>query len=124
MYPASANTRRMRPSRILLACTVTLLVISAMLGTAGRSSGADTTWTIMVYMANDPTSALPSEDNINAMEAAQHSPGTSIIVLLDEPGDGNSRILDVQHDSNPDQTAIISATVDDHNEVIGPSGEA
>src|SRR4030065_734136 len=85
MYPASANTHRMRPPRILLACIVVLLVTSAMLGTAGRSSGADTSWTVMVYMANDSTSPLPSGDNINAMEAAQQAPGTSILVLLDEP---------------------------------------
>ncbi len=74
-------------------------------------------------MANDSTGPLPSEDNINSMEAAQRAQGTNIILLLDEPGDGNSRILDVRYDQNPDQTPIVSVEVEDNGEVIGPSDE-
>ena len=98
-------------------------MISTMIGSSGRSSGVDASWTIMVYMANDSTSPLPSQDNINAMEAAQRASGTRILVMLDEPGDGNSRLLDIQHDTNLDQSQIISDTVDDNGEVIGSSGE-
>lgn len=113
----------MQPPRILLAQLITILFVCSAFGASGISSAAEPSWTIMVYMANDSTNPLPSTDNINAMEAAPQTAGTNIIILLDEQDDGNSRILKVQHDSNLDQTPIVSIEVDDNDEVIGASNE-
>lgn len=79
---------------------------------------ADTTWTVMVYMADDTNSPLPWQDNINSMEAATQAPGTSVLALVDPPGIGNSQILKIAHDPNPQSAIIVSPTVDDGGAVI------
>jgi len=90
-------------------------------GTTG-STHADTTWTIMVYMADDTRSPLPWEDNINAMEAATQAPGTSILALVDPPDTGNSQILKIVQDPDPQSSTIVSPAIDDGQAVI-PLGD-
>ena len=72
----------------------------------------------MVYMADDTTSPLPWEDNINAMEAATQAPGTSILALVDPPGTGNSQILKIVQDPDPQSDTIVSPAIDDGHAVI------
>jgi hypothetical protein len=72
----------------------------------------------MVYMADDTSSPLPWEDNINSMEAATQAPGTSILALVDLPGIGNSQILKITHDPNPQTATIVSPAIDDGGAVI------
>ncbi len=91
-------------------------------GTTG-SAHADTTWTIMVYMADDTRSPLPWEDNINAMEAATQAPGTSILALVDPPDTGNSQILKIVQDPDPQSGTIVSPAIDDGHAVIPLGGE-
>ncbi len=69
-------------------------------------------------MADDTSSPLPWADNINSMEAASQAPGTSILALLDPPGIGNSQILKITHDTNPQSTTIVSPSIDDGGAVI------
>lgn len=69
-------------------------------------------------MADDTSSPLPWEDNINSMEAATQAPGTSILALVDLPGTGNSQILKIAHDPNPQGMTIVSPAVDDGGAVI------
>jgi hypothetical protein len=109
---------------------VSAAVISLVLTPSSRVTGAEAqaaglTWTIMVYMADDVnnTTPLPWEDNINEMEAATQALGTSVIALVDPPGDNNSELLRVQHDPNGLNNVMISTPIDDHGEVIPASGE-
>jgi hypothetical protein len=107
--------RRTIVSFVLLSATVGLFPIA---GGSADSFRADTTWTIMVYMADDTSSPLPWEDNINSMEAATQAPGTNILALVDHPGIGNSQILKITHDPNPQSATIVSPTIDDGEAVI------
>jgi hypothetical protein len=77
----------------------------------------------MVYMADDTSYPLPWEDNINSMEAATQAPGTSILALVDLPGTGNSQILKITHDPNPQDATIVSPAVDDGGAVIPVDNE-
>ena len=79
------------------------------------------TWTIMVYMANDVSNPLPWEDNINSMESASQA-FTSIVALLDNPGDGDSALLKVLPDNNVSTDPIVSYEIDDGGTVI-PAGD-
>jgi hypothetical protein len=87
-------------------------------GGSGDSFRADTTWTVMVYMADDTSYPLPWEDNVNSMEAATQTPGTSILALVDPPGIGNSQILKITHDPNPQNATIVSLAINDSGAVI------
>ena len=107
--------RRATTSFILL--TMLCGLNPSVIDSAG-SAHADTTWTIMVYMADDTTSPLPWEDNINAMEAATQAPGTSILALVDPPGTGNSQILKIVQDPDPQSDTIVSPAIDDGHAVI------
>lgn len=69
-------------------------------------------------MADDTISPLPWEDNINSMEAATQAPGTSIIALVDPPGIGNSQILKITHDPDPQSATIVSPVIEDGGAVI------
>jgi hypothetical protein len=77
----------------------------------------------MVYMANDVSSPLPWEDNINSMESAPQA-YTSIVALLDNPGDGDSTLLKVVPDENSSADTIVSYEVDDGGAVIPVGDEA
>lgn len=123
MYPPIANTRQMPLNRSLTASVLLAVLLSAAFIGPGQVSASGTSWTIMIYMANDSSTPLPSVDNINAMEAAPQAPGTAILVLRDEPGSGNSQILEIVHDTAADQSGIVSQPVDDSGQVIGPTGE-
>jgi len=112
--------RRTIVSFVLFSITVGLFPIT---GGSADSFRADTTWTIMVYMADDTSSPLPWEDNINSMEAATQAPGTSILALVDLPGIGNSQILKITHDPNPNDATIVSPAVDDGGAVIPVDNE-
>ena len=107
--------RRTIASFVLISITVGLFPIA---GGSADSFRADTTWTVMVYMADDTSSPLPWEDNINSMEAASQAPGTSILALVDLPGIGNSQILKIAPDPNPQSSTIVSPTIDDGGAVI------
>ena len=93
-----------------------------MVGTV-ESAHTDTTWTIMVYMAVDTISPLPWEDNINAMEVATQAPGTSILALVDPPDTGNSQILKIVQDPDPQSSTIVSPAIDDGQAVIPVNNE-
>ena len=80
------------------------------------------TWTIMVYMANDVSNPLPWEDNINSMESAPQA-FTSVVALLDNPGDGDSVLLKVLPDNNASTDPIVSYEIDDGGAVIPTSDE-
>jgi hypothetical protein len=106
-----------------------ILLLPLMISSAGVSSNATdsnltvTTWTIMVYMADDATPVLSWQDDVNEMEAGQQMAGTNVIVLVDEYGDSNTTLLRVQQDPNGFAPAIISTKVSDAGAVIPPSGE-
>ena len=110
--------RRTIVSFVLFSITVGLFPIA---GGSADGLRADTTWTVMVYMADDTSSPLPWEDNINSMEAATQAPGTSILALVDLPGIGNSQILKITHDPNPQSATIVSPAIDDRGAVIPPA---
>lgn len=96
------------------------LVVPGLLAPAavGESAAPDTTWTVMVYMADDYPITLSWQDDINEMEAAQQAPGTNIIALVDEYGDNNSFLLKVAHDPNFLDSTIVSTRIDDAGAVI------
>jgi len=78
----------------------------------------------MVYMANDVSNPLPWENNINSMEAAVQAEGVDIIALIDNPLDGDSVILKVEHDAGGLwNSAIVSTQIDDGGAVIPVSDE-
>lgn len=112
--------RRTAASFVLFSMMVGLFPIAS-----GSADGfrADTTWTVMVYMADDTSSPLPWEDNVNSMEAATQAPGTSILALVDPPGFGNSQILKITHDPHPQSATIVSPAIDDGGAVIPPDHE-
>lgn len=102
-----------------------LLCFGMPASSVGGGAQADPSWTIMVYMANDVSTPLPWEDNINSMEAAAQAEGISIIALVDNPGDADSVLLKVEHDASATWTgAIVSTEIDDGGAVIPGSGEA
>ena len=105
---------------VLFSITVGFFPIA---GGSADSLRADTTWTILVYMADDTSSPLPWEDNINSMEAATQALGTSILALVDLPGIGNSQILKITHDPNPQTATIVSPAIDDGGAVIPADDE-
>lgn len=105
--------------------TTVLIVLFSMttglyplVGGSSEGSHAVSTWTIMVYMADDTSFPLPWEDNVNSMEAAGQSLGTNILALVDPPGAGNSQLLKIAQDPNPQSTIIVSTAVDDGGAVI------
>ncbi len=73
------------------------------------------TWTIMIYMADDYLVDLPWQENLAAMQRAQQAPGTTVVALVDLPGNGNTRLLRIQQGSN--------TTIDDNHLVVPPSQE-
>jgi len=113
------RARQTIASLVLFSITVSLFPVA---GGSVDSLHADTAWTIMVYMADDTSSPLPWEDNINSMEAAAQAPDTSILALVDPPGIGNSQILKITHDPIPQSTIIVSPAIDDGGAVI-PTGQ-
>jgi hypothetical protein len=111
---------------ILLTAIFLLPMLMSPVATSSRTMKADltvTTWTIMVYMADDATPILSWQDDVNEMEAAQQMVGTNIIALVDEYGDNNTTLLRVQQDPNGLDPAIVSTRVSDSGVVIPPSGE-
>jgi hypothetical protein len=80
-------------------------------------------WTIMIYMAADVDTSLPWEQDINELEAAHQAEGTNVVVLLDPPGTGDSKILRIDHDENYFDPTIVSTVLDDEGAVIPGGGE-
>jgi hypothetical protein len=109
------RARRSIASLVLFSITVGLFPV---FGGSADGLPADTTWTVMVYMADDTSFPLPWEDNINSMEAATQAPGTSILALVDTPGIGNSQILKITQDPNQRSETIVSPAIDDGGAVI------
>ncbi len=104
---------------IILLSTFALVTPGILGGTASATSArAETTWTIMVYMADDYPVTLSWQDDINEMEAAQQAPGTNIIALVDQYGPNNSFLLRVAHDPNFLNDTIVSQQINDSGAVI------
>ena len=110
-------------SKPLIRLTV-LILIPLFAISSGSSFGTQdsaalpTSWTIMVYMAADSSGALPWEDDINEMEAAQQAAGTNIVALVDPSGPANTMLLRINHDPNGLDGTIVSAHIDDGGAII------
>ena len=78
----------------------------------------NSSWTIMVYMADDFVSSLNWQEDFNEMEAAQQAPGTNIIALVDPYGPGNSTLYKIDHDPDFLNSTIVSARINDSGAVI------
>lgn len=100
---------------VLFSITIGLFPVAS---SSAEGLNAGTTWTVMVYMADDTSSPLPWEDNVNSMEAAAQAPGTSILALVDPAGYGNSQILRIAQDPNPQDATIVSPAINDNGAVI------
>lgn len=126
-YLPSANRWPMR-ARLVTAIVIAasaLLCFGAPSSGAGDAVQADISWTLMIYMANDVSTPLPWEENINSMEAAAQAEGVSIIALVDNPGDGDSVIYKIEHDLSATLTdTVVSTKIDDGGAVIPVTGEA
>ncbi len=82
-------------------------------------------WTFMVYMAADTDQGLADEAivDLNEMEVAGSSSELNIIVLYDGPNIGDTAIYRIEKDSNGFNTAVISPTVDDLDQVVPVTNE-
>ncbi|MCK5642614.1 MAG: hypothetical protein KAJ19_17535, partial [Gammaproteobacteria bacterium] len=82
-------------------------------------------WTFMVYMAADADQDLADESivDLNEMEVAGSNSELNIIVLYDGPNIGDTAIYRIEKDSNGFNTAVISPTVDDLDQVIPDTNE-
>jgi hypothetical protein len=78
----------------------------------------DSSWTIMMYMADDFASSLNWQEDFNEIEAAQQAPGTSIIALVDQYGPDNSNLYKILHDPNFLDPVLVSTTVNDSGAVV------
>ena len=78
----------------------------------------NSSWTVMVYMADDFVSSLNWQEDFNEMEAAQQAPGTNIIALVDPYGPGNSTIYKIEHDPDFLNSTIVSTRINDSGAVI------
>ncbi len=108
---------------IALMLVLTLSPYGALIGPQHASIlKTPSSWTIMVYMADDYIPDLPWRDNINQMEAANQAPGTNIIVLVDPLGSNSSMLLRIERDNGTHGDAIISPRVNDSGEVIPSNG--
>ena len=87
------------------------------------TTAADSSWTVMVYMAADVTDPLPWEVDVNEMEAADHAEEVSVIALVDPPGTSNTMLLNIEHDEDLMNDDIVSEIVDDQGEVIRGEGD-
>lgn len=107
-----------------MAVSCALLLLGAPSDCTGGEAPTGVSWTFMVYMANDVSNPLPWENNINSMEAADLAEGIDIIALIDNPLDGDSVILKVEHDEGGLwNSAIVSTQIDDGGAVIPVSDE-
>jgi len=78
----------------------------------------DSSWTIMMYMADDFASSLNWQEDFNEIEAALQAPGTNIIALVDQYGPDNSTLYKILHDPNFLDPALISTAINDSGAVI------
>lgn len=99
---------------------MSILPVTAWCGGAPETR---TTWTVMVYMADDTSTPLPWEENLNAMEAAAQASGTNVVALVDRADYGDATLLKVQPDTNISQERIVSTVIDDGHQVIPVTGE-
>ncbi|UCE92141.1 MAG: hypothetical protein JSV90_03130 [Methanobacteriota archaeon] len=97
--------------------------VAGITDTQGASAEDPRTWTFMMYMAADVGDELPWLQDVNEMEAAYQADGTNIIVLLDPPDDGDTRLLEIVHDEAFFDPDIVSVDIDDGGEVLPLSGE-
>ena len=119
------NMRCLELVIVVLACATVLSTSSSISIHLAEAASIDepATWTLMVYMAADVSDELPWLQDINEMEAAYQASGTSVVALLDPPGDGDSRLLEIAHDEGFFDPDIVSVDVEDEGEVIPVSGE-
>lgn len=119
----------MNPTELLATVLVGIAILVSGAGSAGLVEGETTsadgtaTWTFMIYMAADVSDELPWLQDVNEMEAANQADGTSIIVLLDPPNDGDTRLLEIAHDDGLFDPDIVSMDVEDEGAVVPVSGE-
>ena len=118
------STRIDRLMKRLTAVVIFFVLLAIMVnGSAGvplatNESRQGSSWTIMVYMADDFTSSLDWQTDFNEMEAALQAPGTNIIALVDPYGSGDSALYKVQHDPNFIDGTLVSSKIDDNGTVI------
>jgi hypothetical protein len=118
--PADIVTMKVRLGLAVILLSFFMLMTPALSASSAvtGSVSANTTWTIMVYMADDYPVVLSWQDDINEMEAAQQAPGTNIIALIDQYGVGDSFLLKVARDPNFLNDTIVSPQIDDGGAVI------
>ncbi len=108
----------------VLSLAVASLMVSGVQVQQGVLAGqAASTWTVMVYMAADIEDPLPWAQDINELEAATHVEGVDVLVLVDPPEQGDSRLLKIEHDDNYFDPMIVSPELDDGGEVVPGGGE-
>jgi hypothetical protein len=118
-----------RAGQLIAGMVVILLAASSLSSSESRPQEVsqeepqDASWTVMVYMAADTENALPWEQDINELEAADQADGTNIVVLLDPDGLGDSRLLRIEHDDNYFDPTIVSTDLEDDGAVIPSSDE-
>lgn len=91
-------------------------------GTKGpKANAAD--WTVFVYMAGDNSLSGAVTVDLNEMEAGLNSDRVRIVALADQDRQGDSRILEIQHDPNGFNFNTVSRVVDDGGAVIPANHE-
>lgn len=106
---------------ILLFSSVTTLLLAALPTVSGVDEDLPD-WTIMVYMAADSEPALPWNEDVNEMEAADLADWMTVVVLVDPLGHGDSMLLEIARDDGMDLD-IVSPQLEDNGTVIPSDGE-
>lgn len=115
---------RRRLIAVVVAMASAFLCVGAPSATSGSEAQTDFSWTVMIYMANDVSSPLPWEDNVNSMEVATQAEGINVIALIDNPGDADTILLRIEHDARgASGDSIVSTEIDDKGAVIPPTRE-
>jgi len=108
---------------LLFLAAASMVISGAQVQQEALASQMTPTWTVMIYMAADIEDPPPWAQDINELEAATHVEGVDVIVLVDPPEQGDSRLLKIEHDDNYFDPMIVSPELDDGGEVISGGGE-
>ena len=108
---------------LLSLAVASMMVSGAQVQQEALAGQATSTWTVMIYMAADIDDPPPWAQDINELEAATHVEGVDVLVLVDPPEQGDSRLLKIEHDDNYFDPMIVSPELDDGGEVIPGGGE-
>jgi len=83
---------------ILLMAAAGILTILLMIS-AGDAAGEKADWTVLVYLDGDNNLHESAEDDLNEMKNTSASSDVEIAVLMDMDGDNDSRVLEVEGNS-------------------------